>query len=407
VSEPAARRIVRAGNANSATRLARLAEPSPPPSPESRHTRIAGTNQHIDQTAETVPHWLRTAGGWSWRFVAVIVALGLLIFGLVQRLPVFIAVFIALVLTSVLNPLTTALDRRIPRGLAVILSLLSVIVVVGGLLAYVIASVATQWEGLTKQFSRGVEQIITWLNGPPLSLNVGYTGLADLITAGQKWVTDHTQQIATEAANRIGTVTQTIFVIALALFLTVFFLGSGRSMWTWFLGQLPRRARSHWADAAENGWRTFAGYARGIVIIAFIDATLAAILLTAARVPLAAPLAVVVFIGAFIPIVGAPAAMIICGIVALAANGPITALIVVLGTAGIGQLDGHIFQPLIMGKQVRLHPVVIAVGVASGTFIAGVVGAVLAVPVMAVTWSVYSTLRKRTGPVGSGLSPKP
>lgn len=156
-------------------------------------------------------------------------------------------------------------------------------------------------------------------------------------------------------------------------------------------------------EAAAAGWYTFAGYARGTVIIALIDGVLAYILLAIVGVPLAAPLAVLVFIGAFIPIVGAPLAMIIAAVVALAANGPVPALIVTLGIAGIGQVEGHVLQPLVMGKQVSLHPVVVALGVTAGTILGGLLGAVLAIPVIAVTWTVFSKLRHVEPPLSAPL----
>ena len=164
-------------------------------------------------------------------------------------------------------------------------------------------------------------------------------------------------------------------------------------MWAWFLGQLPERARGTWDSVATAGWFTFSGYTRGTLIIALSDGILAATLLLILQVPLAAPLAVLVFIGAFIPLIGAPAAMVIAMVVALAADGIWSAAIVGVGIALIGQFEGHILQPIIMGKQVSLHPVVIALVVTGGTLIAGILGAVIAVPLVAVTWTVFNQLR--------------
>jgi predicted PurR-regulated permease PerM len=179
----------------------------------------------------------------------------------------------------------------------------------------------------------------------------------------------------------------------LAIFCTIFFLASGTSMWRWFMSQVPVRTRSRWYAAAGAGWYTFSGYTRGTVLVAISNGVLAGIFLSILGVPLAAPLAVLVFIGTFIPLIGAPLAMIIAAVVALAADGLLTALIVTLGIAGIGQLEGHVLQPLIMGKQVSLHPVVVALGVTCGTVVGGILGAIIAVPLIAVAWSVFGTLR--------------
>ena len=177
---------------------------------------------------------------------------------------------------------------------------------------------------------------------------------------------DHAGDLASQAAAGAGSVVEVFTALALAIFCTVFFLARGREMWTWFLNQLPARVRDSWKTAGGAGWYTFSGYTRGTVIIAVTDGILAFILLTILRVPLSAPLAVLVIIGAFIPLIGAPPAMVVAMIVALAANGLLSAAIVGVGIALIGQFEGHILQPLVMGKQVALHPVVIALAVTGG-----------------------------------------
>nr|WP_245993295.1 AI-2E family transporter [Xylanimonas allomyrinae] len=346
-----------------------------------------------DRPTENVPQWLLTTAGWSWRFVALVAAVSLLVYAVVHVRLVFVAVFLALVLTSVLKPVADLYGRVMPRSLAVGLSLLSALVVFGGLVAYVVASVAGQWQTLADQFASGIDQIIDWVQHGPLPVDVSWAQINDAIEAGRKWVADNSADLASTAVASAGTVAEGFAVIALAVFCTVFFLMSGGSMWSWFLTQVPSDHRERWERAADAGWYSFSGYARGTVIIAVTDGIMAGILLAALGIPLAAPLAVLVFIGAFIPLIGAPAAMVIAGVVALAAEGPFKALIVIIGVALIGQIEGHLLQPLIMGKQVALHPVVIALGVTAGTVLAGILGAVVAVPVLAVTWTVYATLR--------------
>ncbi|GAB2473834.1 AI-2E family transporter [Xylanimonas ulmi] len=348
-----------------------------------------------DRPTENVPQWLLTTAGWSWRFVALVVAVSLLVYAVVHVRLVFVAVFLALVLTSVLKPLADFYGRVMPRALAVGLAFLSAIVFFGGLVTYVVASVAGQWQTLVVQFTNGIDQIIDWAQHGPLPINVSWDHINDAIDSGREWVADNSDDLASTAVASVGTVAEGFAVIALSVFCTVFFLMSGGAMWRWFLTQVPAGHRERWAKAADAGWYSFSGYARGTVIIAVTDGIMAGILLAALGIPLAAPLAVLVFIGAFIPLIGAPAAMVIAGVVALAAEGPVKALIVIIGVALIGQIEGHLLQPLIMGKQVALHPVVIALGVTAGTVLAGILGAVVAVPVLAVTWTVYSTLRPR------------
>ncbi|WP_456817303.1 AI-2E family transporter [Cellulomonas sp. URHB0016] len=205
--------------------------------------------------------------------------------------------------------------------------------------------------------------------------------------------------LAGQAAAGAGSVVEVFTALALAIFCTIFFLARGREMWTWFLNQLPVRARDTWKTAGGAGWYTFSGYTRGTVIIAVTDGMLAFILLTILQVPLSAPLAVLVTIGAFIPLVGAPAAMVIAMIVALAANGLLSAALVGAGIALIGQLEGHVLQPFVMGKQVSLHPVVVALAVTCGTLTAGILGAIIAVPLVAVVWAIFSRLRTLDPPM--------
>jgi predicted PurR-regulated permease PerM len=352
-------------------------------------------------SGENVPRWLATSAGWAWRFIALVVAVVVVVSGIARVQHVFVALFVALVLTSVLEPLTGLYSRVMPRGVAVTLAMLSALIIVGGLMTYVVASVAGQWQGLSDQFTLGIDRIIQWAKDSPLPVNVQWENVSDAVAAGQTWVADHTSEIAGQVAGRFGTFAEGFAVVALAVFTTICFLAGGSKMWDWFLVQLPVRVRDRWNRAAHAGWASFDGYTRGTMLVAATDAILCGIIIAVLRVPLAAPLAVLVFIGAFIPLVGAPIAMIIAGVVALAANGPITALFVVAGIVVVGQVEGHLLQPLIMGHQVSLHPLVIALGVASGTFLAGILGAVLAVPVIAVAWSIYTTLRPDRAPLST------
>lgn len=343
-----------------------------------------------------IPAWLRVSAGWSWRLIALTAGVALVFYGVTQVQLVFVAVFLALVLSSVLNPLVDLYARVMPRPLATGLALLSALLLIGGLLTYVVASVAGQWERLAGEFNTGVEQIVQFVEGLPFGIDLHQRG--EWINDAREWIQDNSNELLSRAAESAGPVAEGLAVIGLAIFCTVFFLASGEHMWKWFLSQVPARQRQNWQASAGAGWYTFSGYARGTVLVALTDSILVGIFLAILGVPLAAPLAVVVFIGAFIPIIGAPAAMIIAAVVALAADGFVTALIVTLGVAGIGQIEGHVLQPLIMGKQVRLHPVVVALGVTGGTVVGGLLGAVVAVPLIAVAWAVFSTLRRDDEP---------
>jgi predicted PurR-regulated permease PerM len=370
-----------------------------PASPTARKVAGARRNPSVYGTEHTAPRWLRSAAGTSWRLLVVIAMVALIFYvtGRVQLL--FVAVFLAFVFTAVLRPVVDFLTRWLPRGLATALALLGGIVFFLGLLTYVGYSIANQWTDLTKQFSDGIGQITDFLENGNLPFTITNDQIAEWITNGQKWVQDHAGDLAGQAAAGAGSVVEVFTALALAIFCTVFFLARGREMWTWFLNQLPTRVRDSWKTAGGAGWYTFSGYTRGTVIIAVTDGALAFILLSILRVPLSAPLAVLVFIGAFIPLIGAPLAMVIAMIVALAANGLLSAAIVGIGIALIGQFEGHILQPIVMGKQVSIHPVVIALAVTAGTLTAGILGAVISVPLVAVCWAIFSRLRTLDPPM--------
>ncbi|MCM0638270.1 AI-2E family transporter [Cellulomonas wangsupingiae] len=345
------------------------------------------------------PRWLRRSSDVAWRLLVVLAAVVVVFFATSRVTLLFIAVFLALVFTAVLRPLVELLARIMPRGLATALSLLGGILFFVGMLTYVGYSIATQWNDLSKQFATGIKQITDFLESGTLPFTITSGQIAEWIEDGLTWVQDHAGDLAGQVAASAGSVVEAFTALALAVFCTVFFLARGAAMWTWFLNQLPMRARPTWITAGEAGWYTFSGYTRGTVIIALTDGIIAFLLLTVLRVPLAAPLAVLVLIGAFIPLIGAPAAMVVAMIVALAANGLWSAVFVGVGIALIGQLEGHILQPLIMGKQVSLHPVVVALSVTAGTLTAGILGAVIAVPLVAVAWAVFSRLRTLDPPM--------
>jgi len=363
--------------------------------------KVAGgrRNPNAYGIEHTAPRWLRNMAGVSWRLLVVVAAVGLIFYATSRVQLLFIAVFLAFVFTAVLRPFVEVLSRFMWRGLATALSILGGILFFVGLLTYVAYSIANQWQDLTKQFSDGIGQITDFLENGPLPFKITNEQIAEWISTAQQWVQDHAGDLAGQAAAGAGSVVEIFTALALAIFCTIFFLARGREMWTWFLNQLPVRARETWKTAGGAGWYTFSGYTRGTVIIAVTDGMLAFILLTVLGVPLSAPLAVLVMIGAFIPLVGAPAAMIVAMIVALAANGLLSAALVGLGIALIGQLEGHVLQPFVMGKQVSLHPVVVALAVTCGTLTAGILGAIIAVPLVAVVWAIFSRLRTLEPPM--------
>jgi putative heme transporter len=372
--------------------------------PTTKPRRVAGGPvRSAAPPPDNVPRWLQTAAGYSWRLIVLTIVVGLVVFATSKIQLVFVAVFIALVITAVLRPFVNRMSTAMPRGAATAIALLGAFTFFAGLVAYVVNSVASQWTNLAEQFGVGIQQIVDFVDQESRRLPFQITPemVTQWIDNGRQWLLDHSGAVASGALASLGSVVEVFTAVALATFCSVFFLSRGAEMWTWFLNQLPAHRRDSWHGGAGAGWYTFSGYARGTVLIALTDGILAAILLMVLGVPLAAPLAVLVFIGAFIPLIGAPLAMVIAMIVALAANGLLNALFVGVGIALIGQFEGHVLQPLVMGRQVSLHPVAVALAVASGTLVAGILGAIIAVPIVAVVWAVYAKLRNVDPPLSA------
>lgn len=343
---------------------------------------------------ETAPGWLRTFAGWSWRLLVSVAAVALVVWAVDKVLLALVAVFVALVFTAVLAPLVRFLDRYVPRAAATAVAVLVGVMTALGVLAFVGWSVVEQWTSLERQFDEAADRLVQVAREASLPVPLLEEQIESWTQAAQSWLREHRGEVTQYALAGISAAGLIATTLALAIFLTVFFLARGRQMWEWFLGQLPDRSRTPWQSGGEAAWGAFSGYTAGTVIIALIDAALAFALLLALGVPLAAPLSVVVFVGALVPLVGAPAAMVLAMIVALVSDGLLNAALVGVGIALIGQLEGHVLEPLIMGRAVRLHPVVVALAVTVGALVAGILGAVLAVPVVATAWAVFTRLRE-------------
>jgi predicted PurR-regulated permease PerM len=342
--------------------------------------------------AERVVPWLRVAAAYAWRLVLV----GIVVYGVFTILGRFqliaVALFLALVITSVLRPLTDLLARWLPRPLTVAMSLVGSLLLLLVLFALVGEAVAGEWGKLTGEFRGGIRTIEQWLERPPL--RISHKSLSHLLDQIAAYLSSHRAALFSSAVSGLGRVVELATGLALALFFAVFFIHSGERLWSWVRDQLlPRGARPAWDRAGHAAWRTFAGYTRGIIIVAASNAVLVGIVLLLLRVPLALPLTLLEFFATFVPLVGSPVALAVATVVALAGRGPITAAAVVLLIVVIGELEGHVLHPVVMSWAVRLHPLVVAVSVIAGSIVAGVIGAVVAVPFVSVAWAVLQALR--------------
>ncbi|WP_322645586.1 AI-2E family transporter [Oerskovia flava] len=331
----------------------------------------------------TVPPAVRTAAAWSWRVLlfAAVGAGGLYVLAMSKIIVVPIAV--ALLLTVLLVPVRGFLEKylRFPRALAAGTSLIGLLAVVAGLLTVAGGSIVSGVEELRDQAVQGFETFVVWLSDGPLSLGneqiEGYLDdILDSITANQSSI----------LSGALGAATTVGHVVAgglIALFCTFFFLLDGRSIWGWVVGLFPSTSRHRIHQAGRRGIVTLSSYVRTQILVAFVDGVGIGVGAAILGVPLALPIGILVFVGAFIPIVGAVLTGAVAVLVAFVAQGWVTALIMLGVVLLVQQVEGNVLQPFLMGHALSLHPVAVLLVVTAGGFAAGIVGALFAVPLAA------------------------
>jgi predicted PurR-regulated permease PerM len=321
---------------------------------------------------------------------------------------------VAALLAGLLSPVVRWLKRyRLPSGAAVAVTVVGFIGLIGGSLALVGRQLVSGFGELWSEALAGVKQIQDWLSDGPLHLTAAQMDqyLQEATTALQ----DNTSSIVSGALSFGSTAGHFAAGLILALFILIFFLLEGDRIWVFLVRLLPRKARAAAFGAGRKGWTSMVSYARIQMFVAFVDAVGIGVGAAIIGVPLALPLGVLVFIGSFIPIVGALVTGAVAVLLALVANGWVNALIMLGIVLLVQQLESHILQPLVMGKAVALHPVAVILAVAAGSYLAGIPGALFSVPILAVansairyiagrTWEHEQVLATPGGPVtvGSG-----
>jgi putative heme transporter len=333
---------------------------------------------------QAVPITVRRAAEWSWRLILIAIGTVVVVALIAYLKLVVVPVAIALLLAVLLQPLVSFLHRRarMGRAAASLVAVFSMVTLVVGLLALAGRSVVVGMSDLRDQAQQGVEQVMTWLAEGPLQLSTA--NLQTWIDQAQEAASANSSSIAAGALAATVTVGHVLAGAVIALFCTFFFLLDGRSIWSWVVGLLPRGSREHVHQAGRRGLVTLGAYTRTQILVAAVDATGIGVGAAILQVPLALPLAILVFLGSFIPIVGAVVTGAVAVLVALVAQGPVVALIMLAIVLAVQQLEGHVLQPFLMGHAVSLHPVAVLLGVAAGSYMAGILGALFAVPVIAV-----------------------
>ncbi|MFF3918273.1 AI-2E family transporter [Streptomyces sp. NPDC001852] len=374
------------------------ATPQTPPQPAAPvavvpHARRPAPPAHRPDPAAAVPWGVRVAAEAGWRLLVLAGTVWVLMKVISAVQLVVFAFVIALLVTALLQPTVARLTRRgVPRGPATALTAISGFVVIGLMAWFVTWQVMENIDTLSSQIQSGIDDLRNWLLKSPFhvtdkQINQIAKNLREAIGA-------NTDQITSAGLEGVQVIVDFLTGLLLVFFSTLFLLYDGRRIWEWFLKLVPAAARPAIAGAGPRAWRTLTAYVRGTVLVALIDAIFIGIGIYFLNVPMAVPLAVFIFLFSFIPLVGAVASGALAVIVALVTQGVFTAVMTLVVVLAVQQIEGHVLQPFILGRAVRVHPLAVVLTVAAGGMVAGIGGAVVAVPLVAVTNTVVGYLRQ-------------
>jgi predicted PurR-regulated permease PerM len=339
---------------------------------------------NLDDASEagSVEPLVRKAAAWAWRLLVILATLVALLW-VVKKLEVIVVpVLLALMISALLVPAVDWIDKKgLPRGAAVTVVLLTGFAVLGGILAFVIIQFAYGLPDLTDQVTRSIESTRRWLIEGPLHLRAEQISNAG--NAAIQALRNNQSKLTSGALSTAATVTEMVTAAVLALFTLIFFLYDGRNIWQYVTKIVPAGVRDRVREAGYAGYGSLIGYVRATFLVALTDAAGVGTGLAIMGIPLALPLASLVFLGAFIPLVGAVIAGFLAVVVALLAKGIVYALITLGLLIAVNQLETHLLQPLVMGRAVSIHPLAVVLAIATGGVLAGIVGALLAVPTVA------------------------
>ena len=343
---------------------------------------------------DDVPYALRVSAAWAWRLGVVLVVAAGLVWILTNFSLLIIPLMIAALLAGLLSPVSNWLRRnKVPAGLAVAVTIITFLGVIVAALTLVGRQLALGFRDLWDETLSGIGQIQDWLADGPLGITT--TQMDTLLQEATNTLQENSANIVSGALS-VGTGAGHFAAgILLTLFALVFFLLDGRRIWRFVAGLLPRRARPGAYGAGIHGWDSMVNYVRVQLLVAFIDAVGIGVGAAIIGVPLALPLAVLVFLGSFVPLVGAFVTGFVAVLLALVANDWVNALIMLGIVLLVQQLESHILQPLIMGRAVSLHPLAVILAVTGGTLAAGIPGALFSVPLLAILNTVVRYVASR------------
>ncbi|MBP2475573.1 putative PurR-regulated permease PerM [Crossiella equi] len=360
------------------------------------------------EVVEQVPYGLRVGAALSWRFLTVCGALAVLVFLIGYFASLAIPVGVALLMAALMAPAVRQLvSWRVPQWAATTIVVIGGLLLVVGVLVSVVAAFVNGVPELQAKVVVGLDQIRDWLVHGPLGLT--QQDLDQYLSRFVEMLKSNVSSIATNAVNTtvltVVGVGELLTGFLLLLFTLIFFLHDGSNIWNFMTRAVPGRARDRVDTAGRRGFASLVSYVRATVVVAVVDAVGIGIGLAIVGVPLAVPLAALVFLAAFVPIIGSLIAGSIAVLVALVANGPIQALIVLIIVIAVMQLESHVLQPLLLGKAVSLHPLAVILVIMGGLALAGIPGALLGVPVLAVLNAAIRSLVNEENPDPTTVDP--
>ena len=360
-----------------------------------RQAQLAAPVEALPRVARGahVPWGVELTAAWAWRFL-VIAAAGYVLARAVGFLSVVvIPLVVAILIVALVVPVVNGLERiGLPRGLASLLVVIGGIAVVAGGLTFAGQQVANGAQDLADQTVKGLGEIKDWLKDGPL--NASDSQINHYLDQAQQGIRDWSSEgDVVGRVGEVGNVVSHVFAaFFIVLFATYFFLADGARIWSWVVRLAPRAARAQIDSSGRVAWISLTQFVRATVIVAAVDAIGIMIVAAVLGVPFVAAIGVLVFLGAFVPLIGATVAGAVAVLVALVDQGPVTALLMLGGVILVQQVEAHGLQPFLLGRWVSLHPLGVIVAIATGVLVGGVAGALVAVPLAAAVNAVVQHL---------------
>lgn len=365
---------------------------------EERTDRPRGGDPEAPGRAEReLPLGMRLAAAWSWRLLLIGAALAAFLWVVVQLRIIVIPILIAILLTALLAPIVRWFERNgLPRWLGVLVALATFLAAVWLLVYLIVTELRDGYDDMARRSEQAWWDVLHWIEA---TFGISANELGGFVDQLLDVVERYQSQIWSGALGIATTFGQLITGLLLTVFSLIFMLLDGRRIWYWVLGFFPSRAHAPLDAAGRAGWVSVGQYVRVQIFVAFVDAVGIGVGAAVLGVPLAVPIAVLVFLGSFIPFLGAIATGALAAFIALVYNGPLNALLMLGVVILVQQLESHVLQPLVMGSAVKVHPLGVVLAVSAGALVAGIPGALFAVPLAASLNSIVNTLvRKKWDP---------